>query len=131
VYRFEQLWHEGDRRAFVIECSSGTYVRSLIGGLGDAYCVELRRTRIGAFDVSAANPDRQVPLSDALAFLPEVRMDGTQARRVAHGARVPAPVGLGGDEIVRIVDEAGLIALARPEAEDGMLRVLVGLRRQD
>src|SRR5207302_4871362 len=45
VYRFEQLWHEDDRRAFVIECSSGTYVRSLIAALGDAYCLELRRTR--------------------------------------------------------------------------------------
>src|SRR5690242_4785340 len=26
VYRFEQRWHDGDRRGFVIECSSGTYV---------------------------------------------------------------------------------------------------------
>ena len=51
VYRFEQLWHRGDRRAFVIECSSGTYVRSLIADLGDAYCEQLRRTRIGDFDV--------------------------------------------------------------------------------
>ena len=54
--RFEQLWHEGDRRAFAIECSSGTYVRSLIADLGDAYCLELRRTRIGAFDVAGADP---------------------------------------------------------------------------
>ena len=40
VHRFEQLWREGDRAAFRIECSAGTYVRSLIADLGDAYCVE-------------------------------------------------------------------------------------------
>ena len=32
-------------RGFEIECSAGTYVRSLIADLGDAYCEELRRTR--------------------------------------------------------------------------------------
>ncbi len=30
VYRFEERWRDGDRRGFTIECSSGTYVRSLI-----------------------------------------------------------------------------------------------------
>ena len=45
VYRFEETWREGDRRGFEIECSSGTYVRSLIADLGDAYCEQLRRTR--------------------------------------------------------------------------------------
>src|SRR3712207_7252085 len=30
VHAFEQLWREGDRAAFRIECGSGTYVRSLI-----------------------------------------------------------------------------------------------------
>jgi tRNA pseudouridine55 synthase len=48
VYRFEETWREEDRRGFVIECSSGTYVRSLIADLGDAYCETLRRTRIGS-----------------------------------------------------------------------------------
>jgi tRNA pseudouridine55 synthase len=39
---------------YEIECGSGTYVRSLIADLGDAYCVELRRTAIGPFDVRDA-----------------------------------------------------------------------------
>jgi tRNA pseudouridine55 synthase len=60
VHRFEQLWRGGDpahpRAAFLIECSSGTYVRSLIADLGDAYCVELRRTAIGPFEVADAVP---------------------------------------------------------------------------
>ncbi|HEX4838633.1 MAG TPA: tRNA pseudouridine(55) synthase TruB [Solirubrobacteraceae bacterium] len=63
VSRFEQLWREQPTRpgapvraGFQIECSSGTYVRSLIADLGDAYCEELRRTAIGPFDVNDAVP---------------------------------------------------------------------------
>ncbi|HTA31926.1 MAG TPA: tRNA pseudouridine(55) synthase TruB [Solirubrobacteraceae bacterium] len=73
VYRFHQLWREQDpapgelpRAAFEIECGSGTYVRSLIADLGDAYCLELRRTAIGPFDVSdaVAPPPRGDPWRD-------------------------------------------------------------------
>jgi tRNA pseudouridine55 synthase len=61
VHRFEQLWRtppgqEPPRAAFALECGSGTYVRSLIADLGDAYCLELRRTAIGPFDVAEAVP---------------------------------------------------------------------------
>jgi len=63
VHRFEQLWREEAvapgatcRAGFLIECGSGTYVRSLIADLNDAYCVELRRTAIGPFDVRDAVP---------------------------------------------------------------------------
>jgi tRNA pseudouridine55 synthase len=56
VSRFEQTWREGDRAGYEIECSSGTYVRSLIADLGDAYCQELRRTAIGPFEVDDAAP---------------------------------------------------------------------------
>jgi tRNA pseudouridine55 synthase len=61
VERFEQLWREPDperpglqRAAYEIECGSGTYVRSLIADLHDAYCLALRRTAIGPFDVRDA-----------------------------------------------------------------------------
>ena len=46
VTRFQQLWREPDpehaglqRAGYLIECGSGTYVRSLIADLGDAYCL--------------------------------------------------------------------------------------------
>lgn len=55
VSRFEQLWREGERAGYLIECSSGTYVRSLIADLGDAYCQELRRTAIGPFELTQAS----------------------------------------------------------------------------
>jgi tRNA pseudouridine55 synthase len=69
VYRFEELWREHGERpraCFEIECGSGTYVRSLIAALGDAYCLELRRTAIGPFDVRDACtlPQRGRPWSD-------------------------------------------------------------------
>ncbi len=142
VYRFEQLWHRGDRRRFAIECSSGTYVRSLIAGLGDAYCEQLRRTRIGDFDVADADAQRPVDLSAALGFLPEVRLGDADARRAAHGVAVaasaaanPARGGIasafGGEwrDVVRLVGDDGLIALARPvEGDPTLLRPIVGLR---
>jgi tRNA pseudouridine55 synthase len=121
VHAFEQLWREGDRAAFAIECGSGTYVRSLIADLGDAYCVELRRTRIGPFDVADAG--RFLPLDDALHFLPAVELRGEDARRASHGVAVEGR----GEGTVRLVDDAGLIALAEPR-EDGTLKPVVGFR---
>jgi len=81
VYRFEQLWREAERAGYLIECSAGTYVRSLISDLGDAYCLELRRTAIGPFTVgdALAPPQRgerwelprgmPIPIERALAGL--------------------------------------------------------------
>lgn len=90
VSRFEQTWrapdeqHPGLQRAgFEIECGSGTYVRSLIADLGDAYCLQLRRTAIGPFTVErAVAPPRRgerwsepplIELEQALAMLPRGR----------------------------------------------------------
>jgi tRNA pseudouridine55 synthase len=67
VRRFEQLWRREDRAEFEIECSSGTYVRSLIADLGDAYCESLRRTAIGPFAVEEA--ETLLSLPDALKRL--------------------------------------------------------------
>jgi tRNA pseudouridine55 synthase len=125
VYRFDELTREGDRRTFAIECSSGTYVRSLIADLGDAYCETLRRTRIGDFNVRDAG--LELPLIEALAFLPEVRLDPEQARRASHGMVVPASEPVTGT--VRLTDADGLVALAEPVAGDQqLLHPVVGLR---
>lgn len=110
VHRFELLGREGDRAEFEIECSSGTYVRSLVADLGDAYCMQLRRTAIGPFRVADADPDRLVALGEALGFLPERRLSGDDARRASHGAAVPGQAG----GPVRLTDADGLIAIAEP-----------------
>jgi tRNA pseudouridine55 synthase len=129
VDRFEEVWRAGDRRGFEIECSSGTYVRSLIADLGDAYCEQLRRTRIGSFDVADADPERLVALDAALAFMPEVRLDQEVGRCASHGATVPAPERAEpAAGVVRLVDDAGLIALAEARDEGRTLKPIVGLR---
>src|SRR3954471_16098402 len=85
VHRFELLWREGERCGLEIECSSGTYVRSLVADLGDAYCEELERTAIGPFRLEDADPERLVPLNAALSFLPEQQLSNEEATRVGHG----------------------------------------------
>jgi tRNA pseudouridine55 synthase len=129
VHRFEERWREGDRRGFEIECSSGTYVRSLIADLGDAYCLELRRTRIGPFDVADASSERVIPVNEALAFLPAVALDGDTARAAGHGRAVPISVPFEGT-VARLVDSEGLIALAEPVAgsDPPQLKPIVGFR---
>jgi tRNA pseudouridine55 synthase len=147
VAKFDLLWREADRAGFRIVCSSGTYVRSLIADLGDAYCLELRRTAIGPFTVVDAAPpvwpaaaqNRSEPgrgaaptvlsIADALRFMPHVPLEGDQARRAAHGAGVPAPdASIGGP--VLLVDAAGPIAVADVRERDGQceLKPKVGLR---
>jgi tRNA pseudouridine55 synthase len=123
VTRFELLWRDAERAGFAIECSSGTYVRSLIMDLGDAYCLELRRTRIGGFDVRDADPETIVPLDDALSFLPAVELDPEAARKAGHGVTVPGRA----TGIVRLRDEHGLIALAEPRG-GATLKPVVGFR---
>ena len=122
VHRFQQLWREDDRAAYEIECGSGTYVRSLVADLGDAYCLELRRTAIGPFRVEDAADGDVIPLGDALAFLPERRLEGDAARAASHGRAVPGEA----DGVVRLVDADGLIALAEPR--DAQLKPIVGFR---
>lgn len=132
VYRFEELWRDGSDRGFLIECGSGTYVRSLIADLGDAYCLSLRRTRIGQFDVADAG-DRLIGLEEALSFIPAVAVGADAAERIAHGRRIEVPAaGIDpGSGVVRVVDDAGLVCLAEAiggAAGEVELRAVVGLR---
>jgi tRNA pseudouridine55 synthase len=111
-------------RDFRIRCSAGTYVRTLIGDLGDAYCTALRRTAIGPFRVDDAG-DEVLPLGDALArFLPIVELDGDDARALGHGRTVAGALPA---EVALAVDGEGPVALVEA-AGPGSLRTLVGLR---
>jgi tRNA pseudouridine55 synthase len=128
VYRFVERWRRDERRGFEIECSSGTYVRSLIADLGDAYCEELRRTAVGLFSVEDADPGRILPLDQALGFLSAHRLEGDAARRASHGGAVPAPARPTGRQPVRLIDDAGLIAIAELQDDDRLLKPIVVLR---
>jgi tRNA pseudouridine55 synthase len=57
IHRAELLEHDAESARYEIECSSGTYVRTLVETLDDAYCSELRRTAIGPFRVENAGEE--------------------------------------------------------------------------
>jgi tRNA pseudouridine55 synthase len=57
VYRADLLDRDAATATYEIECSAGTYVRTLIEALGDAYCTALRRTAIGPFRVEDAGEE--------------------------------------------------------------------------
>ena len=128
VYRFEETWRDGERRGFVIECSSGTYVRTLIADLGDAYCEQLRRTAIGAFDVADADPERVIGLNDALAFMPEVRLERRRRRGAPATASRCRPRARRAAMSSGSPTSDGLVAIAEPREHGSMLKPIVGLR---
>jgi tRNA pseudouridine55 synthase len=83
-----------------VECSSGTYVRSLAADLGTAlgggaHLRNLRRTRVGAFTLADAVPIAAVstesvrPMTEALAHLDRVDVDDEVAEAVGHGKVLP------------------------------------------
>lgn len=134
VHAFEQLQRDGDRARFRIACSTGTYVRTLIADLGDAYCLELRRTSIGRFHVDdAQDPDaardewRVLPLHELLAsVLPTVELDADQARRAGFGQRI-ALAGTPSADEVGLCHDGEAIAIGRREP-DGRIHPVVGFR---
>ena len=71
VHRAELLESDDERATFEIECSSGTYVRTLIETLDDAYCESLRRTAVGGLSV----PDGRVVPADEFASAHHARFE--------------------------------------------------------
>jgi tRNA pseudouridine55 synthase len=87
-----------------IRCSSGTYIRALARDLGAAlgtggHLTALRRTAVGPYRLQQAQTlqdlserTRVTPLADAAAAaFPRVDLTADDARRLAHGARIPVP----------------------------------------
>ncbi len=90
---------------FRLECSSGTYVRSLAHDLGQslgcgAHLAELRRTKVGPFDVDRAvtlehlslqakaketPAEGWVPIDQVPLPFPELATDSQQSKRLIHG----------------------------------------------
>lgn len=60
VYRAELLGGGAESAEYEIECSAGTYIRTLVETLDDAYCEGLRRTAIGPFRVEDAGGELSI-----------------------------------------------------------------------
>ena len=104
IYALELLGVEGEMVRFAVECSGGTYVRSLAHDLGQrmgcgAYLAELRRTAVAEFKQERAVTLEQlseavgegkveacrVPLEALLPECPELVVRGREEQSVIHG----------------------------------------------
>jgi tRNA pseudouridine55 synthase len=116
VYRADLVDGDADRATFEIECSSGTYVRTLVEELGDAYCESLHRLAIGPFEVS--DQERELTAAELMSFLPERRLDHDEATVVSHGGAVMGGLLDAPHQNVRLTHEGRLIAVAREDGEN-------------
>lgn len=125
VYRADLLETEPERglARFEIECSAGTYIRTLVEELGDAYCAELRRTAVGHLRLEDAS-QRVLPVEPLVAPMPERKLSAEEATKVIHGVKLA--VGDGSREgPIRLTVDGRLLAIAR--ARDGLLKTEVVL----
>lgn len=110
-----------------VRCSTGTYVRSLVAGIGDAlgcgaHVASLRRTRIGSLDVDDAIAVADVreealrPPEEVLG-LPVVRLGDEQVRLASNGRWVQHAVA---DGDVLVTGPAGAVGVFT--SRDGILR---------
>ncbi len=114
-----------------VECSSGTYVRSLAADLGTAlgggaHLRNLRRTAIGSFTEAEARPLDQVvvlPPAAALRDHASVTVDAEVATVVGHGKVLPADVlGVTGDGPWAVLGEDGALLAVYELHRDGTVK---------
>ncbi len=107
IHRLEIVSYESPQLTLDIECSSGTYIRSLGRDLGErlgcgAVMCALARTRVGPFELAQSIPldrltcdnlsDHLLPCVDAVRHLPAYVCDGAEQEKLAHGASIPPRV---------------------------------------
>ncbi|WP_396452597.1 tRNA pseudouridine(55) synthase TruB [Actinomadura sp.] len=117
-----------------VSCTSGTYIRALARDLGASlgcggHLTALRRTRVGPYDLSAARTLDQLaekpeilPMGEAVAAVfPRRDVSAEDARKVAHGGRLPA-AGLGPGPVGVFAPDGTLLALV--EERGGLAKPL-------
>jgi len=124
VHRAELLSSGDGRASFEVECSSGTYIRTLIETLPDAYCESLRRTAIGEHRVPIAGAAVEVSAADLISHLPGRALSKEEGARVANGGALEE-AGHPDGELVRLVDAEGLVAVARSDGRSLKPEVVV------
>lgn len=108
IYKLSILEYNPPDLTLDIECSAGTYIRSIANDLGEqlstgAHLANLRRTKAGPFELDECIPLTQLemamingdweqflrPAADALPDLPKIEVSGEELVRVTHGNRIP------------------------------------------
>jgi tRNA pseudouridine55 synthase len=111
-----------------VDCSSGTYVRTLAADLGatlggGAHLRRLRRTAVGAFTADRAvplddlGPDHVLPPAAAVGHLPAVAADATVAEAVSYGKVLD--VDWPGAGPWAVLDGAGALLAVYERTDDG------------
>src|SRR5215216_5214979 len=134
-----------------VSCSSGTYVRTLAEDFGKrlyvgAHLAELRRTRVGDFEIGQAITLEQLkvhfgeeslgsvvlPLNAALSRLPFVHLNAEDARRARHGREVKVAESerIDGEDVAMYDADEQLIAVGRYDANSRSLHPHVVLAGQ-
>lgn len=140
VHRFD-VGPTADPGVFRIEvdCSSGTYVRTLVADLGTAlgggaHLRRLRRTAVGSFDLGQAcpldslDPDRVMPPASALRDYAGVTVGPDTEASVAHGAVLDCSVlPVQGDGPWPVLAEDGRLLAVYESRPDGRLKPAVVL----
>ena len=104
IFEYKLTGIEGNLARLVIECSSGTYIRSLAHEMGEklgcgAHLAEITRTAVGEFSIEQAMDleelaeaarggkfaDRLIPLEHLLPNFPRINVLPVVERRVRHG----------------------------------------------
>lgn len=111
VYEFRLTGVEGSVARFVVECGSGTYIRSLAHDVGKlhgagAHLSEITRTAVGEFTLDRAVPlpeliedakagrfaDRVIRLENLLPELPKATVLPIVEKKIRHGAKFNLPL---------------------------------------
>lgn len=108
VYRLELLDFDGRDGVIDVDCSSGTYIRSLVDDIGaeigtGAVMTSLVRTRAGGFSIEESYPLSELkntsieqlerllkPVESVFSEYPEIRLDEIQQRLYQNGVRLDA-----------------------------------------
>lgn len=110
IFKFDLLSFDGQDARFVVHCSKGTYIRTLIDDLGEAlgagaYVTALRRIHVGPFNASQMRTEADLvplnerqdwsaldalllPMDQALLGLAEFTVSPQQHQRLVHGQTV-------------------------------------------
>jgi tRNA pseudouridine55 synthase len=132
VYRFDLVGFAPPRFDFVVDCSSGTYVRSLVADAGSklgpgAHLAALRRTAIGPFPVEDASspeaPGVLLPLDRAVEHLGAITLHPDEATAATHGCCL-GPAGIAGSYRA-VAPDGTLIGIYRDEGTKAVPEIIL------
>jgi len=143
IFRLELLEFDGQNGVIDVDCSSGTYIRSLCDDIGralgtGAVMTALCRTRACGFDIDQAMTVEDlrregeiplIPVESVFAPYRTVTLDGEQLRLYLNGVRLDAAritdksADYRTDEPLRVYAEGEFLGIAKINAENELVSV--------